>query len=72
MLQRLPAGLLYARDKAVRSHLTELDTADTELTHITLWTTSDHTTVVLTGFVLLLIGHTLLNKKTINNLEDTK
>ena len=27
---------------------------------------------VLTGFVLLLIGHTLLNKKTINNLEDTK
>ena len=44
----LPARLLNAGNQAVRSHLTELDTADTELTHITLWTTGDHTTVVLT------------------------
>ena len=42
----LPAGLLYSRDETCGSHLTELDTRKTELTHVTLWTSSNLAAVV--------------------------
>jgi hypothetical protein len=45
----LPACLLNAWDQAVACHLTELDTADAEHTHISLWTSSERTTVVHTA-----------------------
>jgi hypothetical protein len=46
----LPACLLDTRDETGRSHLTELDTRKTELTHISLWTTSHLATVVKTNW----------------------
>ena len=42
----LPASLLDARDKAVGGHLAELDTAETEVTHVSLRTTGQRATVV--------------------------
>jgi hypothetical protein len=38
-----------ARDKTCRSHLTELNTREAELTDITLWTTGHLATVVKTN-----------------------
>ena len=43
----LPARLLNAGDQTVRRHLAELDTADAELTNISLRTTRQFATVVL-------------------------
>ena len=45
----LPACLLDAWDKTVACHLTELDTADAELAHISFWTSGERTAVVHTA-----------------------
>ena len=52
-LKSLPAGLLYAGDLALVSEVSEADTADTVLTHISVGTAADLTSVVLTGGILL-------------------
>ena len=44
----LPASLLHTRDETGRSHLTELDTRDTELAHVALRTTRHAAAVVQT------------------------
>ena len=50
----LPACLLDAWDKTVACHLTELDTADAELAHISFWTSGERTAVVHTARSLVL------------------
>ena len=45
----MAACLLDAWDQTVARHLTELDTADAEHTHISLWTSSERTAVVHTA-----------------------
>ena len=47
----LPAGLRNAGDQTLRSHLTELNTADAEQTDVALRTTRDLAAVVLTNRV---------------------
>ena len=60
----LPACLLYARDLALVSEVTEADTADTELTEISVRASADLAAVVLSGgellSLLLLVNHSFL------------
>ena len=64
MFAVLPACLSYAGNFALVSEFTEADTADTELTKVSVGTTADLATVVLTCGVLLCLllfkDHSLL------------
>ena len=51
--RKLPAGLLHAGDLTLIREVSEADTADTVLTHVSMGTAADLATVVLTGGVLL-------------------
>ena len=44
----LPASFLHARDETIAGHLTELDSAETESSHVALWTAGEGATVVQT------------------------